>query len=189
MYAVAGGYCGAVETLLQFGARPDIKNNHGKTALDISIKTENTCATGEIRKALAELQAQESRRAAQERARRAEALRPPAKPEPPKPVPVAPPKPEPKRENPDIVIFRQQAGDRTLEDVFNFVSLERVTLIRKGIDGPVEAMHLQGFSQVESRSFLKRAIDEHQRRGGKVTESDIFPDTKAKISKLPGAEP
>ena len=192
MYAAVSGYCGAVEALLQRGVRVDITNHEGKTALDIAISNENTCATEVIRKKVAELAEQQREQARRQAERAAAAKAAPQAPVGQRPAPQAPPappKPEPKKENPDIVIFRQQAGDRTLEDVFNFVSLERITLIRKSFDGPVEAMTLQGFSQIESRAFLKKAIDEHQRRGGRVTEADIFPDTKSKLSKLPGAEP
>ncbi|MDI1227883.1 MAG: ankyrin repeat domain-containing protein [bacterium] len=86
----------------------------------------------------------------------------------------------------NVVVFKQRAGDLTLEDVFNFVSLERLTLVRKGENGPVETMTRQNMADMDNRTMLKKALEEHASRGGKLTEKDIFPDNKPKITRLPG---
>lgn len=187
MLAVKTGYTSGVKLLLESGARTDILNKAGKSALDISIASENTDATARIRAAISEQE--EKKRVAAERAEGAAKL---ASIPAPKIVeqPVPPPKkPEPPKEDPEIVIFRQQAGDRVLEDIFNFASLERITFVRQGPGAPVEAMTRQSFAEVASRALLKKAFDEHVKRGGKVREEEIFPDAKTKItSKLPGVE-
>lgn len=86
----------------------------------------------------------------------------------------------------NVVVFKQRAGDHTLEDVFNFVSLERLTLVRKGDDGPVETMTRQNMADMDNRTMLKKALEEHANRGGTLTEKDIFPDEKPRITRLPG---
>ncbi len=86
----------------------------------------------------------------------------------------------------NVVVIKQRVGDLMLEDVFNFVSLERLTLVRKGEDGPVEAMTRQNMADMDNRTMLNKALAEHASRGGKFTEKDIFPDDKPKITRLPG---
>jgi len=190
MLAIKSRYSGGVTLLLERGARTDILNKDGKSALDLSIAEEKTDVTKRLREAIAE-EERKKRLAAEREQRAQEAARMPppverpaiAAPQPPKP-------PEPKKKDPDIVIFRQQAGDRVLEDIFNFASLERITFVRQGPGAPVEAMTRQSFAEVASRALLKKAFDEHVKRGGQVKEEDVFPDTKTKItSKLPGVDP
>lgn len=85
-----------------------------------------------------------------------------------------------KRLNPDTadeVIFQQPLGDRILQENFNFVTLERISLIRKSAQGDVEAVTRQNFSEVADVSALRKAFDEHVRRGGKTEESRVFPNT------------
>lgn len=84
------------------------------------------------------------------------------------------------KENPDQIIFQQQLSDRTLEEIFNFVTLERISLIRKSPTGNVEAMACTGFSAIEDQSRLRRAFEEHRRRGGKTEESRVFPNVLSK---------
>ncbi len=86
----------------------------------------------------------------------------------------------------NVVIIKQRVGDLTLEDVFNFVSLERLTLVRKGEYGPVETMTRQNMADMDNRTMLKKALEEHAKRGGTLTEKDIFPEDKPKITRLPG---
>lgn len=193
MHAVRKDFYYTIELLLDNGARTDLVNNEGKTALAMSIQMETSGNSDLLRKHIAvreekEKQRQREAEYAAQRAKEREQERQKALVE--KPVvaaPVVPPQPEPKKEDPDIVIFRQKAGDRLLEDVFNFVSFERVTFVRRDVGAPVEAMTRQGFSDVENRDYLRKAFTEHVKRGGAVKEEDIFIETKAKISKLQGA--
>lgn len=85
--------------------------------------------------------------------------------------------------NKDIVIFDEQLGDRTLQEIYNFSSLERISLIRKGEDGPVEAMQRQDFADIGDKPGLRRAFDEHRRRGGTVEEAAIFPRLSKPLKK------
>ncbi|MDE1153250.1 MAG: ankyrin repeat domain-containing protein [Micavibrio sp.] len=84
------------------------------------------------------------------------------------------PQAAPAGEDPDVVILRQQIGNRMLEEVFNFAARERLTLIRKDIDAPIEAMTRQNFNELAESPLLRRAFAEHKRRGGQLTESDVF---------------
>ena len=76
---------------------------------------------------------------------------------------------------PDEVIFRRQLGDRTLQESFNFITRERISLIRKSPRGDVEAMTRESFSVIEDESVLRKAFEEHVRRGGKADEALVFP--------------
>lgn len=76
---------------------------------------------------------------------------------------------------PAEVIFYSNVSDRTLEEIFNFESRERISLLRKEMNGTVEAMTRQNFSDIEDSTRLLQAFEEHKRRGGKLTEADIFP--------------
>ena len=98
--------------------------------------------------------------------------------------------PPPKRavvENPDEIIFQRPLSNRTLEEIFNFVSLERISLIRNGDYGPVEAIVRESFSVIEDESVLRKAFEEHVKRGGKADESVIFPNRLLK-HRLPRPE-
>lgn len=90
-------------------------------------------------------------------------------------------------QNPDQVIFTSALSNRTMEEVFNFVSLERITLIRNGRRGPVEAVTRESFSVIADESALRKAFDEHVKRGGKADESAVFPNKLPK-NKLPRPE-
>jgi hypothetical protein len=54
---------------------------------------------------------------------------------------------------------------------------ERVTLIRQGRLGAVETAVITGFSAIEDQSdssMLRKAFNEHARRGGETEESAVF---------------
>ncbi|MCE9506853.1 MAG: ankyrin repeat domain-containing protein [Alphaproteobacteria bacterium] len=90
----------------------------------------------------------------------------------------------PPSKNPDEVIFERKISNRTLEEIFNFVSLERISLIRNGKYGPVEAVVRESFSVIENEAALRKAFEEHVRRGGTADESAVFPNKLLK-NKLP----
>jgi ankyrin repeat protein len=79
----------------------------------------------------------------------------------------------------DEIIFQSKISNRTLEEVFNFVRRERISLIRKTPHGAVEAMTCVNFSAIEDQSDdsqLRKAFNEHVKRGGTVDEAVIFPN-------------
>ena len=88
--------------------------------------------------------------------------------------------PEPVVENPQDVVFRRPLGNRIMEEVFDFTARERITLIRKGEDGPVEAVTRDSFISLEDRSRLREAFEIYTQRGGAATEQDIFVECLAK---------
>ena len=102
------------------------------------------------------------------------------------PAPQSAPVEEPARaeapkETPDVIILRQQAGDRLLEEIFNFAALERVTFVRKAPGAAVEAMLRENFADMSNTSLLEKAYAEHLRLGGKRAADEIFPAAKPKI--------
>lgn len=88
--------------------------------------------------------------------------------------------PEPVVENPQDVVFRRPMGNRVLEEVFDFSARERITLIRKGEDGPVEAVTRDGFASIEDRGRLREAFDAYVKRGGVASEEEVFSECLAK---------
>lgn len=87
-------------------------------------------------------------------------------------------------ESVDEITFERAVSNRTLEDIFNFVTLERVSLIRQSPQGVVETVTCKKFSEIDDRETLRKAFEEHVRRGGKTSEDKVFPNVLSK-SKRP----
>jgi hypothetical protein len=101
-----------------------------------------------------------------------------------------PPPPEPAREeNPEEVVVVSKLGNRVLEEVFSFEKNERITLVRKEQNGPVEAVTRDGFSTIEDKSGLERAFAQYAARGGKRSHDEVFGGAlaKPKLSRGPEA--
>lgn len=81
------------------------------------------------------------------------------------------------------VTYSYPVDNRTLQEIFNFERRERITLIRNGEQGPVEAVSRQSFSELADKSALQKAFDEYKRRGGPREAEEIFHDSlpKAKL--------
>jgi hypothetical protein len=78
---------------------------------------------------------------------------------------------------PDRISFCSPLGARMREDIYDFTMKERITLIRQGRFGPVEAATIIGFSAIEDQSetsMLRKAFNEHVARGGATDETIIF---------------
>lgn len=91
------------------------------------------------------------------------------------------PAPQRREDKPDEVTMLQQIGNRTVEEVFNFASKERITFIRNGADGPVEAVTRQNFKDIADRDALHAAYDKYVAKGGTREESEIFPEVLVKV--------
>lgn len=154
-----------VDELLTRGADAGIRDYKGRDALAFAAAQRKPRSREII------LRHEAARRAAREKAREEERK-----------------KSTPPQEDPGVVIFRQHLGGRVLEDVFNFVSLERLTMVKSAENGPVETMLRENFADMRNRALLEKALAEHARRGGNVTEKDIFPDEKPKL-RPPGDKP
>lgn len=78
--------------------------------------------------------------------------------------------------DPDQIIFERRVSNRILEDIFDFTALEKISLIRDGKGGPVEAATCVGFAALDDAEYspLRKAFDEHVRRGGKTDEARVF---------------
>jgi hypothetical protein len=84
---------------------------------------------------------------------------------------------------PDEISFSYPLSDKTMQEVFNFPRRERVTLIRDGEGGKVEAMQRDSFSSLDDLTGLRKAFAEHKRMGGTLDEADVFSNviSKSKI--------
>jgi hypothetical protein len=79
--------------------------------------------------------------------------------------------------SPDRVLFSTRIGNRIREDIYDFAMKERVTLIRPDQFAAVESALITGFSEIEDQSdgsMLRKAFNEHVKRGGKTDESEVF---------------
>lgn len=95
------------------------------------------------------------------------------------------PKTRPRVEGDDEVTMTRALGDRTLEEIFNFATRERISLLRDGPGGTVEAMTRESFSVIDDKDALRRAFDEYVKKGGTLSEQDVFPDPLGKTLALP----
>lgn len=86
--------------------------------------------------------------------------------------------------NPDEISFFHNVDNRVMQEVFSFTRKERVTLIRKTRGGDVEAMQRDSFRSLDDRSGLRRAFEEHARRGGKMTEDEVFESALPKKNRM-----
>ncbi|MEZ0225827.1 MAG: ankyrin repeat domain-containing protein [Alphaproteobacteria bacterium] len=78
---------------------------------------------------------------------------------------------------PERVSFQTYIGDRVREDIYDFSMKERLTLIRQSRFGTVETATITGFSSIEDQSdasALRKAFNEHVKRGGMTEESEVF---------------
>jgi len=74
------------------------------------------------------------------------------------------------------VVFTDRVYDRVVQEIYNFRRKERFTFIRKEELGDVEAVQRESFADIADKSALRKAFDEHRKRGGKLDESDVFTD-------------
>ena len=74
----------------------------------------------------------------------------------------------------DEVTFTRALGNRTLEEIFNFRAQERISLIRLGEQGPVEAMTRDSFAALGDREQLAKAYVQYKTAGGRVDLPEIF---------------
>lgn len=80
----------------------------------------------------------------------------------------------------DEVVHKRPLGNRILEETFNFRTRERISLIRKGPEQPVEAIYRESFARIGDTPALREAFDTYRARGGKRTEEEIFPERMGK---------
>ncbi|MDI1227880.1 MAG: ankyrin repeat domain-containing protein [bacterium] len=93
---------------------------------------------------------------------------------------------------PDEVSYFDTVSDRVVHEVYSFKRRERFTFIRKSQNDDVEAMQRESFHALDDKSGLRRAFDEHRKRGGMLSEEEVFGDTLVKPRKTlpsPGGTP
>ena len=88
----------------------------------------------------------------------------------------------------DELITSRPFADRVLQEVFNFRAQERITLIRNGAAGPVEAVTRQPFGAMEDPEAVEKAFHTYQELGGTVTAQEALPAHIYKVRLRPGAK-
>ncbi len=86
---------------------------------------------------------------------------------------------------PDEIIFNDRVHDRVVQEVYSFKRNERFTFVRKSEFGDIEAVQRESFADITDKSALRRAFDEHRKRGGKREEAEVFSDSLQKPRRLP----
>lgn len=161
--AVSRGHLEIAKLLIDHGADPRVRCDTAEryTPLEVAVHHKNTEMADMLSGAIVarnlqdRLASAKAERARQERDRREKEAE--------------------RAKNRDLVMVFSDLGDRTLQEIYNFASLERITLVRKGEDGPVEAVTRQDFADIGDRPALRQAFAEHVRRGGTAAEKDVFP--------------
>ncbi len=95
-----------------------------------------------------------------------------------------PPALVPRKVSTDEITFSWRVNNRTLQETFNFEHKERVTFIRLGATGPVEAVTRETFAELADKSALRRAFDEYKKRGGTREEAEVFHDALPNKARL-----
>ena len=177
------GHCQVLRLLLARGAAVDQRNSVGCTALHGAANNGHFGAASILLEAGASKDLRGRGKNALDWAMTSDnaptvaLLQPPAAPR------QAPP---PRVENPDEVVFFRPLGNRMLEETFNFAARERISLVRNGADGPVEAMTRDSFDAVGDVAALRCAFEIYRAKGGTLAESDVFPGALGKVKPLPG---
>lgn len=94
--------------------------------------------------------------------------------------PVVPPQ-RAKIEN-DQVTFLKKLDDVKLQEIFNFRSRERISLIRDQADNKVQAMARESFSHIDDQDAIQKAFDVYKQADGKISEAEVFPDRIIKVA-------
>ncbi len=82
----------------------------------------------------------------------------------------------------DEVCMSRDLDEYKLDEIFNFASMERISLLRKDT-GDVVAMTREQFSAIENSPDLEKAFDLYKKRGGKKNENEVFPNRMFKPPK------
>lgn len=77
------------------------------------------------------------------------------------------------------VTLTRSFGNRVLQETFNFVSHERISLLRKSKYGAVEAMAREGFGVIEDHAAIESAYETYKKQGGKIPPEDALPSLLA----------
>lgn len=72
------------------------------------------------------------------------------------------------------VVFNRAVAGKDIEEVYLFDTMERVTYVHATGSRAVEAVTRDSFSDLNNKSLLRAAFDEHRVRGGKAVESEVF---------------
>ena len=82
-----------------------------------------------------------------------------------------------------LILSIFSVADRVMQEVYSFTLKERITLLRKAKEGDVEAMQREPFTALADKGGLTKAFEEHKKRGGKLTDEEVFhgvlPKTKS----------
>jgi ankyrin repeat protein len=82
------------------------------------------------------------------------------------------------------LVLNRPLGNRVLQEVFNFHARDRITLVREGLDGKVEAMTRQNFRDIEDKDGLRAALEKFRYYGGEADDSVIDSSVSVRKGKL-----
>lgn len=82
------------------------------------------------------------------------------------------------------VVIERKMGSSILEEVYDFREMERVSILHPRTS-TIDAVSFkrENFSEIENETALRRAFNEHRRRGGKANEAEVFPSAARKLDK------
>lgn len=87
----------------------------------------------------------------------------------------------PRPEGAEEIVRQRPLRDKTLEEVYDFAHLERISMLRTSPTGPVEAVTRQDFDNIGDREALRRAFNDYVKKGGKRDEAEVFPEVLVKF--------
>ncbi|MDD9901673.1 MAG: ankyrin repeat domain-containing protein [Alphaproteobacteria bacterium] len=84
---------------------------------------------------------------------------------------------------PEEVIFHAMAGLNYVEDIYNFRTMERTSFIRTSPASASVGIACESFHDLQKTPGLRKAFEEHARRGGtvKMQDIDFAPVKKARL--------
>ena len=82
--------------------------------------------------------------------------------------------PAPLQPDAQEILLERKVGDLVLQELFNFSARERLTFVRLGEGGPVQAFTRENFADIAAKSVIRVAFDEYRRRGGTMNEAEAL---------------
>jgi hypothetical protein len=95
----------------------------------------------------------------------------------------------PHPEGPEEIVRTRPLRDKTLEEIYDFKLLERISMVRASPTGPVEAVTRQDFDDIRDRTALRHAFNDYVKKGGRRAEAEVFPEVLVKFKPREGDGP
>ncbi len=76
-------------------------------------------------------------------------------------------------------------GERCIQEIFNFAARDRLTLVRKGLDGEVEGVTRDQFKDIDP-AYLQGKLELFRQRGGEAGDDVLQPGRRFGVAKGSG---